>query len=230
MAKRKRVGIPKNKRLYSEVESMLKNQGISCVPPTSKQFIWGTSDLQFVLGGVAEIVNLMAAGHLDYAYVTLDYWNELACHHSDHLIVLEEYPCVGCCDIVFAAKAESYWTQAQIDGFDLISSLVLFHDSFSKKPNIVTRFPRITTGYLYEEESFDGRCEMELRGKVKEPKPWRYHPAIREVRGDEELYVLTGMADLAVVQVETGETLRQNGMIAIQTILHSSLMLVASDD
>ncbi len=238
--KKIRIGIPKNEGLYPAVEAILTERGIWCSSPSPKRLSWETDHCQFVLGSVADIARMTASRHLDCAFVTRDHWREQQLYYlpggfSDSICELEEFSSIGRCDLVFAAKEGSHWTQkAQEENSDvkgIIRSLI-FRDERSEswKPVIATRFPRITSYYIFRELHFDDVCEELLRGILKEVKAWRYHPTITEVRGDEEVYVLTGRADLAMVQVETGETLRQNGLVPIKKISTSHLILVGSKD
>ena len=48
------------------------------------------------------------------------------------------------------------------------------------------------------------------------------------VQGSVELAPLTGLADAIVDLVETGETLRQNGLVVRETVLEVSSVLVAN--
>ncbi|GEM_PF-4126802 len=226
-----RIGIPKNERLYPAVEAILLEQEIGYSPPNPKQFVWETKDFKFILGGVAEIAKLTASGIFEYAFITSDYWKEWMLDPSsnpyDNLRVLKEFPSLGRCDVAFVAHEKSYWVK-EPDDRGLIHSLVSFHKSYWK-PTITTRFPRITNHYIYVEGSFGDVCESVLRWGTKEVKAWRYEVIIKEVRGDEEVYLFGG-ADIAMAHVETGETLRQNHLVPIETVFPSHLILVGSKD
>lgn len=74
---------------------------------------------------------------------------------------------------------------------------------------------------------------MELRVATKYPKLARRHysergisPEIIPLYGSVELGPITGLADQIVDLVESGETLRQNRLVEVETIMHVSSRLI----
>jgi ATP phosphoribosyltransferase len=72
---------------------------------------------------------------------------------------------------------------------------------------VATKYPAVTRRYLEE------------RGVAAE---------IIKLSGSVELGPLTGLADRIVDLVETGETLRQNGLVEVETILEVTSRLVVN--
>ncbi|MEX1019817.1 MAG: ATP phosphoribosyltransferase, partial [Litorilinea sp.] len=78
---------------------------------------------------------------------------------------------------------------------------------YESQPRIATSFPRLTRNFFAQ------------RGVNAE---------IIELNGSVELGPIIGLADLIVDIVESGNTLRANGLTEIRTILHSQAVLVAN--
>lgn len=78
---------------------------------------------------------------------------------------------------------------------------------YESQPRIATSFPRLTRNFFAQ------------RGVNAE---------IIELNGSVELGPIIGLADLIVDLVESGNTLRANGLTEIRTILHSQAVLVAN--
>lgn len=72
-----------------------------------------------------------------------------------------------------------------------------------------------------------------LRVATKYPRITRHHflgrgvePEIIELFGSVELAAITGLADQVVDLVESGETLRQNGLVEVETVMHVTSRLI----
>ena len=85
------------------------------------------------------------------------------------------------------------------------------------------------------DESMNGRGERPLRVATKFPGIAERYFAARGtatelifVQGSVELAPLTGLADVIVDLVETGETLRQNGLVPLELISEISSVLIAN--
>lgn len=78
---------------------------------------------------------------------------------------------------------------------------------YESQPRIVTKYPRLAAQFFQE------------RGINAE---------IVSLNGSVELGPITGMADLIVDLVETGSTLRANGLVELRTILESQAVLVVN--
>ena len=76
-----------------------------------------------------------------------------------------------------------------------------------RNPRVATKFPRLTEAYFRK------------RGVAAE---------LIVMSGSVELAPLVGLADLIVDLVQTGTTLRENGLAEIRTILESRAMLIAN--
>ena len=76
-----------------------------------------------------------------------------------------------------------------------------------RNPRVATKFPRLTEAYFRK------------RGVAAE---------LIVMSGSVELAPLVGLADLIVDLVQTGTTLRENGLVEIRTILESRAMLIAN--
>ncbi len=74
-------------------------------------------------------------------------------------------------------------------------------------PRVATSYPNLTHRFFQE------------RG---------VSPEIILLSGSVELSPLVGLADLLVDMVETGRTLRENGLVELRTILHSQAALIAN--
>ena len=79
------------------------------------------------------------------------------------------------------------------------------------------------------------RRGMELRVATKYPRLARKHyaqrgisPEIIELYGSVELGPITGLADQIVDLVESGETLRQNRLVEVETIMHVTSRLIVN--
>lgn len=78
---------------------------------------------------------------------------------------------------------------------------------YESQPRIATSFPRLTRNFFAQ------------RGVNAE---------IIELNGSVELGPIIGLADLIVDLVESGNTLRANGLTEIRTLLHSQAVLIAN--
>lgn len=78
---------------------------------------------------------------------------------------------------------------------------------YESQPRVATKYPHLTTMFFRQ------------RGINAE---------IIKLNGSVELGPLVDLADLIVDLVETGNTLRANGLVEIQTILHSQAVLIAN--
>lgn len=78
---------------------------------------------------------------------------------------------------------------------------------YESQPRVATSYPNITQHFFRE------------RGINAE---------VIKMHGSVELAPLLGLADLIVDIVETGATLRENGLVEIRTILHSQAVLVVN--
>lgn len=76
-----------------------------------------------------------------------------------------------------------------------------------RSPRVATKFPRLTEAFFRK------------RGLA---------PEIIVMAGSVELAPLVGLADLIVDLVQTGTTLRQNGLIELRVILESQAVLIAN--
>jgi ATP phosphoribosyltransferase len=76
-----------------------------------------------------------------------------------------------------------------------------------RSPRVATKFPRLTEAYFRR------------RGVAAE---------LIVMAGSVELAPLVGLADLIVDLVQTGTTLRENGLVELRTILESQAMLIAN--
>jgi len=85
------------------------------------------------------------------------------------------------------------------------------------RPNMPLRLepsPRVATSYPNLTQRF-----FQQRG---------VSPEIILLSGSVELSPLVGLADLLVDMVETGRTLRENGLVELRTIMHSQAALIAN--
>ena len=98
-----------------------------------------------------------------------------------------------------SAIAVSPWP-ARADRADLSLRL-------ERSPRVATKFPRLTEAYFRK------------RGVAAE---------LIVMSGSVELAPLVGLADLIVDLVQTGTTLRENGLAEIRTILESRAMLITN--
>lgn len=78
---------------------------------------------------------------------------------------------------------------------------------YESQPRVATSFPRLTTAFFRE------------RG---------VNPEIINLKGSVELAPLVGLADLIVDLVQTGSTLRENGLVEFRTIMQSQAVLIAN--
>lgn len=78
---------------------------------------------------------------------------------------------------------------------------------YASQPRVATSYPKLTQEFFRE------------RGVNAE---------VITLKGSVELAPLVGLADLIVDMVETGDTLRANGLVEMRTILHSQAILVAN--
>jgi len=78
---------------------------------------------------------------------------------------------------------------------------------YESQPRVATSYPNITQRFFRE------------RGINAE---------VIKMHGSVELAPLLGLADLVVDVVETGETLRENGLVEIRTILHTQAALIVN--
>jgi ATP phosphoribosyltransferase len=76
-----------------------------------------------------------------------------------------------------------------------------------RSPRVATKFPRLTEAFFRK------------RGVAAE---------LIVMAGSVELAPLVGLADLIVDLVQTGVTLRENGLVELRTILESQAMLIAN--
>lgn len=76
-----------------------------------------------------------------------------------------------------------------------------------RSPRVATKFPRLTEAFFRK------------RGVAAE---------LIVMSGSVELAPLVGLADLIVDLVQTGATLRENGLVELRTILESQAMLIAN--
>lgn len=76
-----------------------------------------------------------------------------------------------------------------------------------RSPRVATKFPRLTEAFFRK------------RGVAAE---------LIVMAGSVELAPLVGLADLIVDLVQTGATLRENGLVELRTILESQAMLIAN--
>lgn len=76
-----------------------------------------------------------------------------------------------------------------------------------RNPRVATKFPRLTEAFF------------RIRGLA---------PEIITMSGSVELAPLVGLADLIVDLVQTGDTLRQNGLVELRVILESQAALIAN--
>ena len=261
------IGIPKNERLYPIVQSLLQNQGIICrregryfFSDSGKiRFVFASVIELAELLALGEIKcafitrdhweeRVGRSMHGTTEFILSHLFNRSFPNHprfdrndydypSGRLEILKAFPQLGRCDIVFAARDNSYWTEAKRRGQDIASALITFKVPLlwgeipRVMPCIVTRFVSLTKKYLHDrivEHMHNKKLHFALQRKIKEVNEWRYMPYIQYVHGDEELYVVTKTSDLAVVQTETGETLRLHSLVPIETILTSHLILVGN--
>lgn len=78
---------------------------------------------------------------------------------------------------------------------------------YASQPRVATSFPRLTTEFF------------RARGVNAE---------VIALNGSVELGPLVGLADLIVDLVDTGNTLRANGLVELRTIMHSQAVLIAN--
>jgi ATP phosphoribosyltransferase len=76
-----------------------------------------------------------------------------------------------------------------------------------RSPRVATKYPRLTEAFFRK------------RGIV---------PEIIEMAGSVELAPLVGLADMIVDLVETGTTLRENGLVELRLVLESQAVLIAN--
>ncbi|MEK7541662.1 MAG: hypothetical protein AAB533_02320 [Patescibacteria group bacterium] len=229
-----RVGIPTNEKVYAATERLMIDAGYE-IPRSPKRFFTNQdfayqTGVQFVFARVSELARLVAIGKLDSAFVTKDWWEDCKdgffCWKyfgKSSAKIYAEFPAYCQCEVSFVSKA--HWLASGIAQGGIVSALVAFTGIMKRKPLIVTRFPRLVDKF-FTTKSLISLLHEEFRGEK-----WveGLHPEVALVNGSEELYTLLEVADFAVVQIETGETIANHSLNMIERILPSHLILVGND-
>ena len=230
-----RVGIPTNEKVYAVVDKLLQDAGFEILRSpkhffTDRDFACQTG-IQCVFARVSELARLVAIGRLDAAFVTKDWWEEskngFFCwrhYGKSSAKIFAEFPMHCRCEVAFVS--EKYWYAAGVHEGGIGGALAAFIAIMKRKPLIATRFPRLVERFLYKTK---GLSTLFYKNFVGEWWTEAMAPEVGLVSGGEELYVLLGTADFAVVQIETGETLANHALHAIEQILMSHLVLVGND-
>lgn len=225
------VGIPTNEKLYPMVERLLNKAGID-LKPNPKRFFSEQDGVRFVFARVSELARLVARHKLDCAFVTTDYWLDLKDaglgRWQDGRIGLpgikKSFPTYCQCEISFVSQG--YWYAQGVAEGGITNALIGFIGVMRRSPRIATRFPFITEGFLCSKMGLKTPVLQEKLGE-------RWSPAmqytLREVDGSEELHVLLGATDFAVVQIETGETIANHDLHVVENLLKSHLLLVGNN-
>lgn len=249
-----KIGIPTNEKVKPVVMQLLDSSPINgkfkIVLPKSRSFFTKeftrNADLEFVFARMSEIARLVKSGHLHCGFVTKDNWVETSIAwrplaHPDYRgmyeaaappVVIKEFPTLCRCHIDFISQA--YWSapdpkSTKVFGLGeggIENILIGFMAQMRRGPRIATRFPHFSEKYLKVQK---GLTESFLRTQLEKYGRLAYDYLFQTVDGGEELYVLLGAADFAIVQVETGETLRANLLWIVEHMLKSHLLLVGVD-
>lgn len=229
-----RVGIPTNEKVRGAVEALVKNMGCEAIQSpkhffTDQDFAYQTG-VQFVFARTSELARLVAIGRLDSAFVTKDWWEECKdgfyawryfCKTTAKIIA--EFPAYCRCEVSFISEGH-YHASGVAEG-GIASYLAAFLAIQKRKPLIATRFSRLTDKFL----TTRGIDALFYKKHAREWWTMAMSPEIAFVNGSEELYILLGAADIAVAQVETGETIVNHSLHIIERILTSYLVLVGND-
>ncbi len=228
-----RVGIPTNEKVFPEVQKILIRSTMRHPEQEPRQFIVRADDTEYVFARMSEIARLTLFGYIDCGFVTWDCWTEaiipIVCQRSGVGAwikvpqALKEFSDLCRCTIAFIAPRAT-----RLDGISSENGIVhgiLRHPKSRGQARIATRFPCIT------EEALSVRSLPNTVSYAKHPMSGEdilNQCSIDTVDGSEELYVLLGAADFAVVQIETGQTLQVNNLQVIQEIMWSHLLLVGA--
>ena len=216
------IGIPTNEKMCSAIISMLRTRDFSLNVPEPGHFFVVDQGATFVFARMSEIARLVRSGEIDCGFVTKDCWVEngtdtIPCGDGvrrmlEMPFLVKDFSDLCRCTIAFITSSETRWDMG-IHGESGIISALLKCNGAREKPRIATRFPRLTKAYLMVGGS------RWVNGQN----------IIKKVDGGEELHVLLGSADFAVVQIETGATIRRYGLVIVEEIMASHLLLVSGD-
>lgn len=239
MSTRLRIGVPTNGRVHDEVMAILIRSDYR-VKREQRKFFFRVDDDEFVFARISEIVRMVALGKLDCGFVTADYFQEMAllndsyydygfCKEFISPSVRKEFPQVSTSRVCLVSMGQWRMVQKNILASNqsaTVSIVLGLLGIMQRTPLIVTRFPRITSDFFRE------KCGLnrEFTAKVLGHDWWEEQPPfeIEIVQGDEELYVVNGLADFAVCHVESGKTLENHGLWVVEEICASHLILIAS--
>lgn len=229
-----RIGIPTNEKVFPVVNDMLWRSDIK-LQRNPKEFFVQTAKVEYVFARMSEIIRFVSRGKLDAAFVTRDHWKEWHCHGQDCPPTLREFPDLCTCDVALVARRYYRFPKSGFKRFGDLpeeEDAARFMEWFARAKTlsdkndtrivVATRFPTIARMFLWLKKGIGGTFFADYMGLSGEPITL----AIREVYGNEELHILMGAADLAIVQVETGETLRRHGLFIVEPVLHSCLIAV----
>lgn len=229
-----RVGIPTNEKVRGAVDVLLRNT--SCEVKQSPKRFFTDQDyayqtgVQLVFARTSELARLVATGCLDSAFVTKDWWED--CKDGFYAWryfgktstkIIAEFPAYCQCEVSFIS-AGHYHASGVAEG-GIASYLTAFIAIQKRGPLIATRFPRLTDKFLKTK----GLDALFYKKHVGEWWTGVMSPEIAVVNGSEELYTLLGAADIAVAQIETGETIANHFLHVVERILTSHLVLVGND-
>lgn len=230
-----RVGIPTNEKVLGAVEALLENTG--CEVKRSPKHFFTDQDyayqtgVQLVFARTSELARLVAIGRLDSAFVTKDWWEDCKdgfyawryFYEKTATKIIAEFPAYCRCEIAFITQG--HYRASGVAESGIASYLAAFVAIQKRQPLIATRFPRLTDKFL-KSKGLDSLFYKKYGGEAWD---MTMSHEIAFVNGSEELYTLLGAADVAVAQIETGETIANHSLHVIERILTSHLVLVGND-
>lgn len=199
-----RVGIPKNERILPVVLDILQRGGVE-VKRLEKTFFFSNDDLLFVFARVGELLDFFGDDYLDGVFCTRDAWQEYAESSKSKGYILDP-------DIYGVQRIWPHLCRCMIALIGMPDGMPDGKREFERGAMIIaTEYPALTRAFIR-----------------KNSDQFPSMPEVWHVMGDAELNVLLQRADFAVTAVETGKTLRNNGLVQFRTILESSLLFVSN--
>lgn len=204
--------LPKG-RLAQDSLSFLEQAGLSTPTDTeSRKLVLPAADgtVGFVMAKPRDVPTYVEHGAADLGICGLDVVRE-----TDRAVYEPLLLPFGQCRLSLAGPAESAAGATEAEG-DLAErslgvSSSLHHPGtplrYMSQPRIATEYPRLTRSFFAE------------RGVNAE---------VITLNGSVELGPILGLSDLIVDVVQTGTTLRMNGLVEIRTILESQAVLVVN--
>lgn len=227
------IGIPTNEPLCFKVGDVLRRNHIYPERRPDRKMVIEDRGMVYAYARVGEIARLILEGPLDAGFVTRDLWEELTTQRHLGPIALTTFGECECDVALLARRSDMLPAHLARDPDERDAKAIILHLALSKVRRgmdavvtIATRFPALTRRFLADNGMAELSFSDDFLGGVGIP----LNVVIHKVQGSEELNVLLGVADLAVAQVETGETARVNNLEIIATLMNSQLMAVAKTD